>query len=304
MDFSSSFILLYRDSRSKELLKVFALDGQVENRVDMPSDNDPHVDDEIKIKLVPSSKKEKSQGSLSFFQRSRNALFGAADAVRRAAAKGAFGEVYRRVESMVMAMDGMIWTGCSNGTLVQWDGSGNRIQEIQHLMSSAKCLCAHGTCLWAGYANGTVQVLDLKGKLVGGWVAHNSQVIKMDIGGSYVFTLANHGGVRGWNLASPGPLDSILRSELSNKEISYTKLKNFKILVGTWNVGQGRASHECLTMWLGSTAADVDVVVVGLQEVEMGAGFLAMAAAKETVRYVLLFACPDFSYSFILNFFN
>ncbi|KAM0935796.1 putative inositol-polyphosphate 5-phosphatase transcription factor WD40-like family [Dioscorea sansibarensis] len=271
------------DSRSKELLKVFALDGQVENRVDMPSDNDPHVDDEIKIKLVPSSKKEKSQGSLSFFQRSRNALFGAADAVRRAAAKGAFGEVYRRVESLVMAMDGMIWTGCSNGTLVQWDGSGNRIQEIQHLMSSVKCLSAYGTCLWAGYANGTVQVLDLKGKLVGGWVAHNSQVIKMDIGGSYVFTLANHGGVRGWSLASPGPLDSILRSELSNKEISYTKLKNFKILVGTWNVGQGRASHECLTMWLGSAAVDVDVVVVGLQEVEMGAGFLAMAAAKETV---------------------
>ncbi|KAK6118951.1 hypothetical protein DH2020_047289 [Rehmannia glutinosa] len=33
----------------------------------------------------------------------------------------------------------------------------------------------------------------------------------------------------------------------------------------------------------GSAVSDVDIVVVGLQEVEMGAGFLAMSAAKETV---------------------
>jgi hypothetical protein len=30
------------------------------------------------------------------------------------------------------------------------------------------------------------------------------------------------------------------------------------------------------------------LVVVGLQEVEMGAGFLAISAAKETVRYLIL----------------
>ncbi|CAA0839334.1 Endonuclease/exonuclease/phosphatase family protein [Striga hermonthica] len=45
----------------------------------------------------------------------------------------------------------------------------------------------------------------------------------------------------------------------------------------------GRASHGALMSWLGSAVSDVDIVVVGLQEVEMGAGFLAMSAAKETV---------------------
>nr|GEX55668.1 hypothetical protein [Tanacetum cinerariifolium] len=54
-------------------------------------------------------------------------------------------------------------------------------------------------------------------------------------------------------------------------------------MVGTWNVGQGKPCQEALISWVGSQACDVDILVVGLQEVEMGAGFLAMSAAKETI---------------------
>jgi hypothetical protein len=39
---------------------------------------------------------------------------------------------------------------------------------------------------------------------------------------------------------------------------------------------------------LGSVASDVGLVVVGLQDVEMGAGFLAISATKEAVRYLIL----------------
>ncbi|KAK1291276.1 Type I inositol 1,4,5-trisphosphate 5-phosphatase 12 [Acorus calamus] len=271
------------DARTKELLKVFGIDGQVDLRVDISSAQDTYAEDEMKIKIASSSKKEKSQGSMSFFQRSRNALMGAADAVRRVAAKGTIGDDYRRTESIAISVDGTIWTGGTYGTLVQWDGNGNRLQEFNHLRSSVQCLCTYGTRLWVGYISGTIQVLDLEGKLLGGWVAHSSPVIKMTVGGGYIFSLANHGGIRGWNLSSPGPLDIILRSELASKEMSYFKLENFKILAGTWNVGQERASHDSLISWLGSAASEACIVVVGLQEVEMGAGFLAMAAAKETV---------------------
>ncbi|TXG51532.1 hypothetical protein EZV62_024056 [Acer yangbiense] len=105
-------------------------------------------------------------------------------------------------------------------------------------------------------------------------------LIIVTVGAGYVFTLANHGGIRWWNVTSPGPVDSIL----SRKEILYTRIENLKILTGTWNVGQGRAFHDSLISWLGSAASDVGiVVVVGLQEVEMGAGVLVMSAAKETV---------------------
>ncbi|KAK1294145.1 Type I inositol 1,4,5-trisphosphate 5-phosphatase 13 [Acorus calamus] len=234
------------DSRTKELLKVFGIGGQVDLRVDISYAQDTYVEDEMKIKFVSASKKEKSQGPISFFQRSRNALMGAADAVRRVAAKGAFGDDYRRTEAMAISTDGIIWTGSANGI-------------------------------------GTIQVIDLEGNLLGGWVAHHSPVIKMAVGGGYIFTLANHGGIRGWNISSPGPLDNILRSELASKEMLYSKLENLQILAGTWNVGQERASHDSLISWLGSAASEACIVVVGLQEVEMGAGFLAMAAAKETV---------------------
>ncbi|CAL9202978.1 type II inositol polyphosphate 5-phosphatase 15-like [Musa acuminata AAA Group] len=271
------------DSQTRDLLKVFGIDGQVETRVDLPSVQDQSSEEEMKTKVVSSSKKEKSQSSVSFFQRSRNALMGAADAVRRVAVKGTLSEDNRRTEALAVSIDGMIWTGCTNGSLIQWDGNGNRLQELQHHSSSIQCICTYGPRLWVGYVSGIVQVLDLDGNMLGEWIAHSSPVIKMAIGGSYMFTLAHHGGIRGWNIISPGPFDDLLRSELVNKELSYTKIENLKILAGTWNVGQERASHDSLISWLGSAASEVGLVVVGLQEVEMGAGFLAMAAAKETV---------------------
>ncbi|KAI4302078.1 hypothetical protein L6164_035293 [Bauhinia variegata] len=265
------------DAQTRELLKVFNTDGQAENRLEMSSIQD------FSVELVSSSRKDKTPSSIGFFQRSRNAIMGAADAVRRVAAKGGFGDDNQRAEALVVTIDGMVWSGCSSGLLVQWDGNGNRIQDFHHHSFSVQCFCTFGTRIWVGYVTGTVQVLDLKGNLIGGWVAHSSPIVKMTVGGGYIFTLANHGGIRGWNIISPGPLDSILRSELDGKEFLYTRIEKVKILTGTWNVGQGKASQDSLTLWLGSVAKDVNIVVIGLQEVEMGAGFLAMSAAKETV---------------------
>lgn len=276
---------------------MFNTDGQIENRVDISAGQD------FSVEFVSGSKKEKAQSSVGFFQRSRNALMGAADAVRRVAAKGALVDDNRRTEAVVMTIDGMIWTGCTSGLLVQWDGNGNRIQDFHYHCFSVQCFCTFGLRIWVGYASGTVQVLDLEGNLIGGWVAHSSPVINMTAGAGFIFTLANHGGIRGWNVTSPGPLDSIVRTELAGKEFLYTRIENLKILSGTWNVGQGRASHDSLISWLGSVSSDIGIVVVGLQEVEMGAGFLAMSAAKETVSYNTLFYAFFFlSFSLDLDF--
>ncbi|KAF5482308.1 hypothetical protein F2P56_002890 [Juglans regia] len=265
------------DARTRELLKVFNTDGQIENRVEFSPVQD------FSLEHISSSKKEKMQGSFGFLQRSRNAIMGAAGAVRRAAAKGAVGDDNRRTEALVLTIDGMIWTGCTSGLLVQWDGSGNRIQEFQYRPFAVQCFCTFGQRIWVGYASGIVQVLNLVGNLLGEWVAHSSPVIEMTVGAGYIFTLANHGGIRGWNITSPGPLDSILGSELAGKEFVYTRTENVKVLAGTWNVGQGRASQESLITWLHSEVSDVGIIVVGLQEVEMGAGVLAISAAKESV---------------------
>ncbi|KAJ8561237.1 hypothetical protein K7X08_027427 [Anisodus acutangulus] len=255
------------DARTRELLKVYNVDGQIENGVDMSSVPDQAVEDESNVKFVSKSKKEKSveDDSSNFFQSSCNAIMGAAGAVRRVATKGsgAFAEDSRKTEALVLASDGMIWSGCSNGLLVQWDGNGNRLQDFHHHPCAVLSLCAHGSLIWVGYVSGMVQVLDLEGNLLADWVAHNGPVIKMAVGGDYVFSLANHGGIRGWTLATPGPIDNILLSERAEKRHLYTRQENFRILVGTWNVGEGKASQEALATWLGSAILDVAIVVIG-----------------------------------------
>ncbi|KAG2580085.1 hypothetical protein PVAP13_6NG305700 [Panicum virgatum] len=269
------------DARTRELLKVFGIDGQVDlARLEAPVMPEQFIEEEIKVK---PTKKEKPQGSFTFFQKSRNALMGAADAVRRVATKGTFVEDNRRIEAVAQAMDGTIWSGCTNGSIIVWDGNGNKLQDIHYHSSSVQCIRALGERVWVGYASGTIQVMDVEGNLLAGWTGHSCPVINMAIGGSYIFTLAHHGGIRGWPLTSPSPLDDILRTELANRELSYTMIENIKVLVGTWNVAQEKASFESLRSWLGSALSDVGLVVVGLQEVEMGAGVLAMAAAKESV---------------------
>ncbi|GKV06166.1 hypothetical protein SLEP1_g18087 [Rubroshorea leprosula] len=270
------------DARTKELLKVFNVEGQIENRVDTQSSQDQPVEDEMKVKFVSSSKKEKH----GFLQRSRNAIMGAADVVRRVATRGAGAFVddnAKKIEALILTANGMIWSGCTNGMLVQWDGNGNRMLDVNPHARAIQCLCTFGTRIYIGYVSGMVHVINLEGNPIAGWVAHNGPVIKMAVGNGHVFSLATHGGIRAWNTSSPGPLDPALRAELAAKESTYTKRDNIRILIGTWNVGQGRPLHEALMSWLGSVSSDVGIVAVGLQEVDMGAGFLAMSAAKETV---------------------
>jgi WD40 repeat protein len=268
------------------------MDGQVESaRLEPPVMPEQFIQEEIKVK---PTKKEKPQGSFTFFQKSWSALMGAGDAVRRVATKGTFVEDNRRIEAVAQAMDGAIWSGCTDGSIIMWDGNGNWLQEFQYHNSSVQCIKALGERVWVGYASGTIQVMDVESNLLAGWTGHSCPVIQMAVAGSYIFTLAHHGGIRGWPLTSPGPLDDILRSELTNRAMSYTRIENIKMLVGTWNVAQEKASPDSLMSWLGSASSDVGLVVVGLQEVEMGAGVLAMAAAKESVRYLTLAVTSPF----------
>lgn len=272
------------DAQTRAVLKVFGSDGQLEfSSSNIRPVHDFELEGDIKTSYTKFSRKEKIQGPLNFFQRSRNALLGAADAVCRATLGGQFLDDGKKVQAMVASEDGTIWTGYANGLLVHWDHLGNRVQEFQNISVGVHCLCTFQTRLWVGYGDGRVQVMEQDGKLLRGWLAHSSAVVQMAVGGDHVFTLAAHGGIRGWNMTIPSPLESIVRSRLIEMAPTYTRKEHIKVLAGTWNVSQGRASFESLHCWLASPASEASIVVVGLQEMEMGAGVLAMAAAKETV---------------------
>lgn len=275
------FSLALWDAQTRDILKVFETNGRADScSIDISAVRDIPSEDELKLKFAKVSRKEKTQGTLNFLQRSKNVFI---EAVRRATVGSQVEDGTERIEALTTSADQLIWTGYSNGLLVQWDFQGKRMKEFHYASAAVQCLCVSGTRIWIGYADGRVQIMEQDGKLLGGWFAHSSAVMDMAVGGNYVLTLAADGGIRGWTMMSPSPLDAILRLALIQKEPSYTKQQHLKILAGTWNVSQERALCDSLISWLASPASEANIVVIGLQEIEMGAGFLAMAAAKETV---------------------
>ncbi|XP_024524008.1 type II inositol polyphosphate 5-phosphatase 15 [Selaginella moellendorffii] len=266
------------DARTRDVLKVFGPSVQSEfSSPDISPVRDSMWDDDVRSSMSKASKKEKA-GTLSFFQR----VIGAADAVRRAASGGQGGDDSKKVDALVAAVDGTVWGGYPSGMIIQWDGLGNRLQATIFIPVPVRSLCAVGTRIWVGYADGRIQVLADTGKVLGVWIAHSAAIVHMEKCGSFVFTMALHGGIRGWNIGSPCPIDGILQIEMQSKAETYTQERTFKILAGTWNVAEEKASLKSMQMWLAS-ATHAGVVFVGLQETEMSAGAIAMAAAKETV---------------------
>lgn len=241
------------------------------------------LDEDLKVGYAKvSSKKDKG----GWLQRSRNAVIGAADAVRRAASGTSQGlEEGRKLEALVAAADGTVWGGYGNGVLVRWHSDGYK-REVQLRSVGVRSLCMVGIRLWVGYSDGKLHVLDGDTfRAVGSWLAHRLAVIDMALAGRYIFSLGLSGSIRGWNISSPtGDLDKLIKAKMTNRADSYTRQQHLQVLVGSWNTAQEKASLQSTRLWLPSDLVDeAGVVAVGLQEVEMGAGAIGMAAVKESV---------------------
>ncbi|XP_040830179.1 type II inositol 1,4,5-trisphosphate 5-phosphatase [Ochotona curzoniae] len=65
-----------------------------------------------------------------------------------------------------------------------------------------------------------------------------------------------------------GLRDTIVKSQLIQKEADYTYIQNFRFFVGTYNVN-GQSPKECLRPWLSHSAEAPDVYCVGFQELDL-----------------------------------
>uniref|UniRef100_G1SNU8 Type II inositol 1,4,5-trisphosphate 5-phosphatase n=1 Tax=Oryctolagus cuniculus TaxID=9986 RepID=G1SNU8_RABIT len=65
-----------------------------------------------------------------------------------------------------------------------------------------------------------------------------------------------------------GLRDTIVKSELIQKEEDYTYVQNFRFFVGTYNVN-GQSPKECLRPWLSHSAEAPDIYCVGFQELDL-----------------------------------
>ena len=79
----SCIVLSDRDTQTRDVLKIFVTNAKFCSK-DISLTRKFPSKDEINIKVAKVSLKEKTEGSLSIFQRSKNAILEAIDAVRRA----------------------------------------------------------------------------------------------------------------------------------------------------------------------------------------------------------------------------
>eukprot|EP00850_Spirogloea_muscicola_P011526 SM000072S21160 [mRNA] locus=s72:58403:64831:- [translate_table: standard] len=222
-----------------------------------------------------------------FWQKSLGAVRRAATGESRAIGEDGGGRLgWGKLGALAAAPDGTVWGGFGRGFLVQWDRHGSRLLEaMPHSAVAIRSLCVVGTRVWVGYKDGKIIVVSCKSaKKLGGWEAHSKSISQLAACGGYIVSLASHGGIRAWLSLSPSPVDMDLRAAMSTRSELYTRFRDLQILCTTWNVGEGRPSMDAFQMWLSCAEVDkASLVVIGLQEIEVGAGSIAVAAAKESV---------------------
>ncbi|KAI8465810.1 MAG: Endonuclease/exonuclease/phosphatase [Monoraphidium minutum] len=139
-------------------------------------------------------------------------------------------------------------------------------------------LAAVGGAVWIGGLDGRAWALDAAScePLRPPWRAHSFPVLSIAGGaGPAAATLARDGSLRLWPSTAPAPAAAAAwRAESAGP--GCLEARPLRVLAGTWNVNERRPGRAALVEWLGARSEVAQLVVVGLQEVEMGTGSVAM----------------------------
>jgi len=159
------------------------------------------------------------------------------------------------------------------GAIVKYTELGRQLWAMRMPVGVRSVVLAQSRMLWLGCADGSITVLDTDtGNVSARWLAHEYPVIALACVGAIVYSLSPSGALRGWPMTPPpAPFVNswlaLCRSALREQHV--------RLLAGTWNVNESRPPRECLDKWIGAHCGAADIVLVGLQEVEMGTGSVA-----------------------------
>lgn len=194
-----------------------------------------------------------------------------------------------KCRAVVAGSDGFVWVGHHKGLLERYTYSGC-LQWSKDMGAGIRCASRVGQRIWVGLACGTIHVFSTTGKprLLANWAAHSCAVIGLVQAGRRVFSLAHDASIRGWSAEIPSTQDESCQKQLESMLSDLVSRQLYRTTVMTWNVNEQRPTFSRAFTALSEAAKGSHVVAVGLQEVEMGSGSVARAAAMDAMARGML----------------
>lgn len=190
------------------------------------------------------------------------------------------GDIFALVASLG---DNQIWVGYRQGTIERYTAAG-KLQFARQFGGKIHTMAPVGRKVWVGFTNGMLSVLGPDGTGLKAFSGHKAGILAIAPAGKKTFTLAADGSISGWSSAIPCSGDEKALDEWHQHAGHTFVRESINVLAVTWNCGESRPeSASPVFRWLHEHAFDKSVVVVGLQEVEMGGTSVALAAAKNAL---------------------
>ena len=186
--------------------------------------------------------------------------------------------------AMAAPQDDTVWIGHLDGTVDIYSGAGKILDKVS-LHSSLTCMTVIGREIWVGTASGEILRISSGERVIrGAFKAHKAPIKSITQVGTRAYSLGADGSINGWSVAQTH--DTNKSCWVKYKEIgpTWSSRISLGVLAVTWNCGESRPEISSpFFRWIQEHSGDKSLIVVSLQEVEMGGASVALAAAKETL---------------------
>ena len=202
---------------------------------------------------------------------------------------GKFGK--HSIVAALAPFDDTIWIGRSDGIISVFEGAGKLVESIslgatERTHSTAiRCMALIGREVWVGTAGGDIHRISVEDRLLqGSFRAHSSAVRSIVQTGVRAYALGSDGSISGFNTDQDADVNRLCWERFEAEGSDCYSRTSLGVLAVTWNCGESRPDvGSAFFRWITENSVDKSMIVISLQEVEMGGASVALAAAKETL---------------------
>ena len=186
--------------------------------------------------------------------------------------------------SMIAPFDNTIWVAYLKGTIEIYSAAG-KLEDSVMLGVGIACMACIGREIWVGTLLGDIVRISIGDKTVRGrFKAHRCPLKSITQVGTRAYTLAVDGSISGWSVEQGPRIHESCWKEFKTLGGPCFSRASLGVLAVTWNCGESRPTPSSpFFRWISENSDDKSLIVISLQEVEMGGKSVAIAVAKETL---------------------